>query len=77
MTNPTPAGTPVGHKGTAVDITEHKAWSGGGGMTLLTFLVSVSIIALGITLIVFMGNGLDANNISPAIGVPLIILAAQ
>lgn len=76
MTNPTPAGTPVGHKGTAVDITEHKAWSGGGGMTLLTFLVSVSIIALGITLIVFMGNGLDANNISPAIGVPLIILAA-
>lgn len=75
MTNPTPAGTPVGHKGAAVDITEHKAWSGGGGMTFLIILVSSIIMILGIIIFTFMANGLDANNISPTIGIPLIILA--
>ena len=45
-----PAGRPVGHEGTRVEITERKAWSVGGLPTLLILLLLILILLPGIFL---------------------------
>ena len=61
--------TPVGHSGTAVDITERESWSGGGG--LATIIILISIILIGTT-----STKLDAGTISVPLGVALILAGA-
>ena len=61
--------TPVGHSGTAVDITERESWSGGGG--LATIIILISIILIGTT-----STKLDAGTISVPLGVALVLAGA-
>ena len=51
MSTPDITATPVGHSGTAVDITERKSWSGGGGLATIIILISIILIAPAIFLI--------------------------
>ena len=69
MSTPDITATPVGHSGTAVDITERKSWSGGGG--LATIIILISIILIGTT-----STKLDAGTISVPLGVALILAGA-
>ena len=68
--------TPVGHSGTAVDITERESWSGGGGLATIIILISIILIAPAIFLIGTTANKLDAGTISVPIGVALVLAGA-
>lgn len=68
--------TPVGHSGTAVDITERKSWSGGGGLATIIILISIILIAPAIFLIGTTSTKLDAGTISVPLGVALILAGA-
>ena len=56
MSTPDITATPVGHSGTAVDITERKSWSGGGGLATIIILISIILIAPAILLFVSTAN---------------------
>ena len=76
MSTPDITATPVGHSGTAVDITERKSWSGGGGLATIIILISIILIAPAIFLIGTTSTKLDAGTISTPIGVALILAGA-
>ena len=76
MSTPDITATPVGHSGTAVDITERKSWSGGGGLATIIILISIILIAPAIFLIGTTANKLDAGTISVPMGVALILAGA-
>lgn len=76
MSTPDITATPVGHSGTAVDITERKSWSGGGGLATIIILSSIILIAPAIFLIGTTANKLDAGTISVPLGVALILAGA-
>lgn len=76
MSTPDITATPVGHSGTAVDITERKSWSGGGGLATIIILISIILIAPAIFLIGTTANKLDAGTISIPLGVALILAGA-
>ncbi|WP_402469847.1 SPFH domain-containing protein [Isoptericola aurantiacus] len=62
-----PAGRPVGHAGTRVDVSERDAWSLGAGGTVLAILLAVVLTVLGIVTIAAAG---------PVGVVPGVLLAA-
>ena len=70
MSTPDITATPVGHSGTAVDITERKSWSGGGGLATIIILISIILIAPAIFLIGTTSTKLDAGTISVPLGSP-------
>ena len=76
MSTPDITATPVGHSGTAVDITERKSWSGGGGLATIIILISIILIAPAIFLIGTPSTKLDAGTISVPLGVALILAGA-
>ncbi|WP_315118605.1 SPFH domain-containing protein [Corynebacterium matruchotii] len=76
MSTPDITATPVGHSGTAVDITERKSWSGGGGLATIIILISIILIAPAIFLIGSTAPKLDAGTISVPLGVALILAGA-
>ena len=76
MSTPDITATPVGHSGTAVDITERKSWSGGGGLATIIILISIILIAPAIFLIGTTANKLDAGTISVPMGVALVLAGA-
>ena len=76
MSTPDITATPVGHSGTAVDITERKSWSGGGGLATIIILISIILIAPAIFLIGTTANKLDAGTINVPMGVALILAGA-
>lgn len=76
MSTPDITATPVGHSGTAVDITERKSWSGGGGLATIIILISIILIAPAIFLIGTTANKLDAGTISVPMGIALILAGA-
>ena len=76
MSTPDITATPVGHSGTAVDITERESWSGGGGLATIIILISIILIAPAIFLIGTTANKLDAGTISVPIGVALVLAGA-
>ena len=76
MSTPDITATPVGHSGTAVDITERKSWSGGGGLATIIILISIILIAPAIFLIGITATKLDAGTISVPLGVALILAGA-
>ena len=76
MSTPDITATPVGHSGTAVDITERKSWSGGGGLATIIILISIILIAPAIFLIGTTANKLDAGTISVPLGVALVLTGA-
>lgn len=76
MSTPDITATPVGHSGTAVDITERKSWSGGGGLATIIILSSIILIAPAIFLIGTTANKLDAGTISVPLGVALVLAGA-
>ena len=76
MSTPDITATPVGHSGTAVDITERESWSGGGGLATIIILISIILIAPAIFLIGTTANKLDAGTISTPIGVALVLAGA-
>ena len=76
MSTPDITATPVGHSGTAVDITERKSWSGGGGLATIIILISIILIAPAIFLIGTTANKLDAGTISAPLGVALVLAGA-
>lgn len=51
-----PAGTPVGHEGTRVDVTERRAWSVDGFAGLIT-----SLLLLGVATWLFIAGAIAAN----------------
>ena len=71
MSTPDITATPVGHSGTAVDITERKSWSGGGGLATIIILIAPAIFLIGTT-----ANKLDAGTISVPLGVALVLAGA-
>lgn len=76
MSTPDITATPVGHSGTAVDITERKSWPGGGGLATIIILISIILIAPAIFLIGTTSTKLDAGTISVPLGVALILAGA-
>lgn len=76
MSTPDITATPVGHSGTAVDITERESWSGGGGLATIIILISIILIAPAIFLIGTTATKLDAGTISVPLGVALILAGA-
>lgn len=76
MSTPNITATPVGHSGTAVDITERKSWSGGGGLATIIILISIILIAPAIFLIGTTSTKLDAGTINVPMGVALILAGA-
>lgn len=76
MSTPDITATPVGHSGTAVDITERESWSGGGGLATIIIFISIILIAPAIFLIGSTAPKLDAGTISTPIGVALILAGA-
>ena len=76
MSTPDITATPVGHSGTAVDITERESWSGGGGLATIIILISIILIAPAIFLIGTTANKLDAGTISVPLGVALVLAGA-
>lgn len=76
MSTPDITATPVGHSGTAVDITERKSWSRGGGLATIIILISIILIAPAIFLIGTTSTKLDAGTISVPMGVALILAGA-
>ena len=76
MSTPDITATPVGHSGTAVDITERKSWSGGGGLATIIILISIILIAPAIFLIGTTANKLDAGTINVPMGVALVLAGA-
>lgn len=76
MSTPDITATPVGHSGTAVDITERKSWSGGGGLATIIILISIILIAPAIFLIGTTANKLDAGTINVPMGIALILAGA-
>ena len=76
MSTPDITATPVVHSGTAVDITERKSWSGGGGLATIIILISIILIAPAIFLIGTTSTKLDAGTISVPLGVALILAGA-
>lgn len=76
MSTPDITATPVGHSGTAVDITERESWSGGGGLATIIILISIILIAPAIFLIGTTANKLDAGTISIPMGVALVLAGA-
>ena len=76
MSPPDITATPVGHSGTAVDITERESWSGGGGLATIIILISIILIAPAIFLIGATANKLDAGTISVPLGVALVLAGA-
>ena len=76
MSTPDITATPVGHSGTAVDITERKSWSGGGGLATIIILISIILIAPAIFLSGTTANKLDAGTISVPLGVALVLAGA-
>lgn len=76
MSTPDITATPVGHSGTAVDITERKSWSGGGGLATIIILISIILIAPAFFLIGTTSTKLDAGTISVPMGVALILAGA-
>lgn len=76
MSTPDITATPVGHSGTAVDITERKSWSGGGGLATIIILISIILIAPAIFLIGTTSTKLDAGTISVPMGVALVLAGA-
>lgn len=76
MSTPDITATPVGHSGTAVDITERKSWSGGGGLATIIILISIILIAPAIFLIGSTAPKLDAGTISVPLGVALVLAGA-
>ena len=76
MSTPDITATPVGHSSTAVDITERKSWSGGGGLATIIILISIILIAPAIFLIGTTSTKLDAGTISVPMGVALILAGA-
>lgn len=71
MSTPDITATPVGHSGTAVDITERESWSGGGGLATIIILIAPAIFLIGTT-----STKLDAGTISVPLGVALILAGA-
>lgn len=76
MSTPDITATPVGHSGTAVDITERESWSGGGGLATIIILISIILIAPAIFLIGTTANKLDAGTISVPMGIALVLAGA-
>ncbi len=76
MSTPDITATPVGHSGTAVDITERESWSGGGGLATIIILISIILIAPAIFLIGATAPKLDAGTISVPMGIALILAGA-
>ena len=76
MSTPNITATPVGHSGTAVDITERESWSGGGGLATIIILISIILIAPAIFLIGTTANKLDAGTINVPVGVALVLAGA-
>lgn len=76
MSTPDITATPVGHSGTAVDITERESWSGGGGLATIIILISIILIAPAIFLIGTTSTKLDAGTISVPLGVALVLAGA-
>jgi regulator of protease activity HflC (stomatin/prohibitin superfamily) len=65
-----PAGEPVGHAGTRVDITERTAWSLGAGGTIAVALLALLLAGGGVLALVAAGTA------SIVVGVILLVLAA-
>lgn len=76
MSTPDITATPVGHSGTAVDITERESWSGGGGLATIIIFISIILIAPAIFLIGTTSTKLDAGTISVPLGVALVLAGA-
>ena len=76
MSTPDITATPVGHSGTAVDITERESWSGGGGLATIIILISIILIAPAIFLIGTTANKLDAGTINVPMGIALVLAGA-
>ena len=76
MSTPDITATPVGHSGTAVDITERDSWSGGGGLATIIILISIILIAPAIFLIGTTANKLDAGTINVPMGIALVLAGA-
>lgn len=76
MSTPNITATPVGHSGTAVDITERESWSGGGGLATIIILISIILIAPAIFLIGTTANKLDAGTINVPMGIALVLAGA-
>ncbi len=71
-----PAGRPVGHDGTRVDVTERLAWSWGSGGALLMLLVSIAMLGASIPLFVAAEAATTGGGLLGASGVGLIVLGS-
>ncbi|WP_066583473.1 SPFH domain-containing protein [Cellulomonas timonensis] len=71
-----PAGRPVGHDGTRVDVTERLAWSWGSGGALLMLLVSLALLGASIPLFVAAEAATTGGGLLGTSGVGLIVLGS-
>ncbi|MFI2753906.1 SPFH domain-containing protein [Cellulomonas sp. P22] len=70
-----PAGLPVGHDGTRVDVTERLAWSSGAGGAVVALLVTLALGAGAIWLFVASESGSTTNDALVVLGVVLMAAA--
>ncbi|WP_420098257.1 SPFH domain-containing protein [Corynebacterium sp.] len=77
------AGTPVGHDGTNVSISEHRAWSGSTGLAVAALLGGGVVFLASIALIVWAAVGMGSGSLGEVpggtfigVGVVLILLSA-
>ncbi|UUI75284.1 SPFH domain-containing protein [Cellulomonas chengniuliangii] len=70
-----PAGLPVGHEGTRVDVTERLAWSWGAGGAALALLGMLALTGAGIGMFVAIESGSASEPFLVIGGVALICLA--
>lgn len=69
-----PAGRPVGHDGTRVDVTERLAWSWGSGGALLIIVASIVMLGASIPLFIAAEAATTGGGLLGASGVGLIVL---
>lgn len=73
---PDVAGTPVGHEGTNVSISEHRAWSGSTALAVAGLLGGTVLFLGSIALMIWAGISIGTGSLSPALGGTLIGVGA-
>jgi regulator of protease activity HflC (stomatin/prohibitin superfamily) len=68
-----PAGQPVGHAGTRVEIAEREAWSAGSGPALLVLLLGIALIV--VMVVAFTLAGVEEDGVLALGGVLALILS--
>ncbi|MGY4644712.1 SPFH domain-containing protein [Cellulomonas sp. URHB0016] len=68
-----PAGKPVGHAGTRVEVDEREAWSAGTGPALLVLLLGFGLLAAMVA--AFVVAGVEEDGVFALVGVVLMVLS--